>query len=514
MAFNRTENFIRNVTYGAFNRIISILFPFIIRTMIIKFLGEEYLGINSLYSSILQILNLAELGFSTAIVVFMYKPIADKDDTTVCALLNLYRKIYRIIGITILVIGIVLTPFLKYLISGDYPGDINIYLLFLLYLLNTSISYLLFAYKKSLLNAHQRMDLTEKVGGSVRIFISIVQIIVLYYTRDITLYVFTNVICTFLDNIICSYVADKMFPQYKSKGTVEKETRKKIYQNVGALTIQKIGNAVSISLDTVVISAFLGLTTVAIYGNYYYIISAITVFLTLIYGSITAGVGNSIVVESKDKNYQDFITFSFLNTWLVGWCAICLLCLFQPFMMIWMGKSLLFEMHIVILLVLQFYITLIRKVVLTYKDAAGIWKADKFKPLVSCIINLILNIFLVRMIGVEGVIISTIISYFFIELPWETRVLFREYFQKKELHYYFRMGQFSMIFLALALLTYITCALLPIYGVGWFMLRIIICLFLPNLIFILLYRKSAEFRQVELIINRIVNLFVVGKVKS
>jgi O-antigen/teichoic acid export membrane protein len=506
MVFNRTENFKRNVFYGMLNRIISILFPFIIRTMIIIYLGEEYLGINSLFTSILQVLNLAELGFSAAIVVFMYKPIAENDTLKVNALLNLYRKMYRIIGITILVTGICVTPFLKYLISGTYPDDINIYVLFLLYLLNTAISYLLFSYKKSILHAHQRMDLTEKVGGSVRLFISIVQIALLYFTKNITVYVITNVICTLLDNIICSFIVNKKFSEYKGEGKLDKETRKEIFQNVRALTIHKVGNTVSISLDTVVISAFLGLTTVAIYGNYYYIISAITVFLTLIYGSITASVGNSIVIESKDKNYQDFTKFFFLNTWLIGWCAICLLCLLQPFMIIWMGKPLTFEIHIIILLVLQFYITLIRKVVLTYKDAAGIWRADKYKPLVGCIANLILNLYLVRMIGIEGVIISTIISYFFIELPWETHVLFKEYFQRKELQYYFQMAKTTLSFFVISLLTFITCAQLPMNGVGWFILKIIICIFLPNFLFVIIYRRTNQYAQASLILYRLFNL--------
>ena len=503
MSFNRTENFKRNVIYGMLNRIISIVFPFITRTMIIKFLGEEYLGINSLYASILQILNLAELGFSAAIVAFMYKPIAENDNTKVSALLNLYRKMYRIIGLSVLIIGICLMPFLKNLINGTYPNDINIYFLFFLYLLNTSASYLLFAYKKAILNAHQRMDLAEKVAGSVKLFISVVQIIVIYYIKDITVYVFTNVVCTIMENIICSLIVDKNFPQYKTKAKVDKETYKKVYQNVGALTIHKIGSTISISLDTVFISMFLGLTTVAIYGNYIYIISAITVFLTLIYGSITAGVGNSIAVESKNKNYEDFKKFFFLNTWLVGWCAICLLCLFQPFIVMWMGEALKFEMHVVVLLVLQFYITLIRKVVLTYKDAAGIWRADKFKPLVGCIINLVLNIFLVRMIGVEGVVISTIISYFFIELPWETHVLFKEYFKQKEFYYYFQMGKLTLGIFSVALVTYIICAKIPTYGLSWFILRMIVCLIIPNLLFIIIYKRTEEFEQAKLILNRI-----------
>ncbi|AWI06381.1 lipopolysaccharide biosynthesis protein [Clostridium drakei] len=496
MKFERTKNSSRNIIYGIANRIVSILFPFIIRTIIIKVLGEEYLGLNSLFASILQVLNLSELGFGTAMIFSMYEPIAKDNEEEICALLNLYRKIYRLIGVGILFVGLSLLPFIKYIISGSYPKDINIYFLYFLYLVNTSISYLLFAYKKSLLTAHQRSDLIEKVGVSVRIVISIIQLILLIEFKSFILYVISNIVCTVTDNIICSILVDRRYPQYRCRGILNKAVTLVIAKRVGALAFQKIGNTVSTSLDNIIISAFLGLSTVGIYGNYCYIISAITAFLTLIYGAITAGIGNSIIVETKEKNYRDFNKLTFINAWIVGWCSICLVCLYQPFMMIWVGSSLMLEFTTVILLVAYFYITLIRKIVQTYKDADGMWWEDKFRPLVGCGINLIFNIVLVSKIGINGVIISTIISYFFIEMPWETNVLFKNYFQKSELIYYFKLVIYTVVICLVGALTYYVCSMVPGYGVICFISKIIVCVIIPNVIFLIISFRSTEFQYV------------------
>lgn len=499
---SRTQNSLRNIMFGAINRVVSIIFPFIVRTIFIRFLGEEYLGLNSLYSSILQVLNLADLGFASAIVASMYKPIADGDTDKVCALMNLFRKLYKIIGTIILVIGLILTPFIDKLISGEAPSNINLYLLWILYLFNTAISYLFYAYKVSLINANQRSDVTEKIGAACRIIISILQIVVVAVLRSLYLYVLFTIINTVIYNLWCSVECDKRYPQYKCRGELDKNTKLVITKNVAALAIQKIGNTVSVSLDSIIISAFLGLTTVAIYGNYYYIISAVATFINLIYSAITASIGNSIAIEAPEKNMSDLKKFFFLNTWLIGWCCVCFICLFQDFMIIWMGGDLLFGMSIVITLVMRFYFEQIRKVVLTYKDAAGMWWADKWRPLVGCIINLTFNIILVKAIGVAGVMFSTVISYAFVEMPWETHVLFKNYFKKSEKSYYKEMLFTTFKMIIAGTLTYYICTLITVNYILAIVVKLIICIIFTNVTFILLNIKNKDFKSgVELLIR-------------
>ena len=232
MKLNKTKNTIRNLICGIINKLAITIIPFIIRTVIIKKLGSEYLGLSSLFTSILQILNLTELGFSSAIVYSMYKPIANNDKTTVCALLKLYKKIYSFIGIIILILGLMLLPFLNRLINGDVPNDINIYILYLIYLINTVLSYFLFAYKTSLLNAFQRNDIISNVNTVLHIIQSIAQLILLLVYKNYYLYVIIQPIITIFNNLICAIVVRKKYPEYKPEGKVNKEIKKDLRKKV------------------------------------------------------------------------------------------------------------------------------------------------------------------------------------------------------------------------------------------------------------------------------------------
>lgn len=495
MADTRTHNSMRNIVFGLLNRMVSIFFPFIVRTIFIKFLGESYLGLSSLFSSILQVLNLADLGFASAIVASMYKPISDGNVSKVSALLNLYRRIYRIIGVAILLLGCLLTPFVGKLINGEPPEDINIYIIWILYLSNTVVSYLLFAYKVSLINAHQRSDISEKIGTLCRIFISILQIVTIILFKNIYLYVFLIILNSVIYNLWCSRECDKRFPQYRCYGKLDIENKRKITKNVSALALQKIGNTVSTSLDSIVISAFLGLTAVAIYGNYYYIVTSIAIFIGLIYSSITASIGNSIAIETSGKNYADFKKIFFLTIWITGWCCVCLACLFQDFMIVWMGENLMFGMGTVLALIIRFYFEQIRKAVLTYKDAAGIWWADKWRPLIGCLLNLTLNIILVKTIGVAGVMLSTIISYIFVEIPWETHVLFRLYFKKGVQEYYIELIRATVTMVVAGILTYYICTFFCLSHIASIAVKFLICIIVPNGVFAFLNWNNNDFKD-------------------
>lgn len=383
--------------------------------------------------------------------------------------------------------------FIDKFISGTPPAKVNIYVLWFLYLVHTVVSYLFFAYKVSLINAHQRNDITEMIGAICRIVISILQIMVVVVFKSIYLYVLLTIINSIIYNLWCSFECNRHFPQYICAGELDSETKRYITKNIGALALQKIGNTVSVSLDSIVISTFLGLTTVAVYGNYNYIVSAVATFVNLIYSAITASIGNSIAMETPKKNFYDLRKFFFLNIWLIGWCCICFICLFQDFMIVWMGKDLLFGITTVLSLVIRFYFDQIRKVVLTYKDAAGMWWADKWRPLVGCIVNLTLNILLVQIIGVSGVMISTIISYAFVEMPWETHVLFKLYFECSEKNYYIEMITTTLRISIAGGITYYICTLVNVDHIVAIIIKLVVCVILPNAIFILLNIKNRDF---------------------
>ena len=297
----RTRNATRNLIYGMILKIYQILLPFIMRTVIIYTLGVQYLGLNSLFTSVLSVLNLVELGVGSAMVYSMYKPIAEDDEQIICALMRLYKIYYYAIGLIIAIIGIILTPFIPKLISGDVPKDINIYILYLMNLGATVLSYWLFAYKNSILQAHQRTDIVSKVTLVTNTIQYGLQIIALCLFRNYYYFVIAMLAAQALTNVVTAIYADKLYPLFKPKGKLDQNEVKKINQRIKDLFTAKVGTVVVGSVDTVVISAFLGLTVLAVYQNYYYIMNSICGFITVIFASITAGIENSLVTETDKK---------------------------------------------------------------------------------------------------------------------------------------------------------------------------------------------------------------------
>lgn len=492
MKIERTKNTVRNIKHGVFRRIINTILPFFSRTVIIYVLGIEYLGLSSLFTSILGFLSLAELGFGGAITYSMYRPIADNDADKICALLNLYRRIYTIIGTAILVIGLAIMPFLPYIIKGDVPGDINIYILYAIYLSGAVLSYFVFAYKFSLLAAHQRDDINSKVGSIISIISYAVQLSLLYLTKSYYAYIIWLPIFIIITNIIRFIIVRRMYPTYIARGEIAKEERRAISKKVVALFGTKLNSIVLNSADNIVISMFLGIKVVAVYGNYLYIMTAITGFLGILYVSMLAGVGNSIVTESADKNYNDYCKFSFINSWIVGWCSICLLCLYQPFMTLWVGDELTLSIPVMIALVVYFYVYQSRKITLMYKDAAGLWWEDRFRPYVVMSVNIVSNLILVTQIGLLGVVLSTILS-FLIAVPWELYTVFKYVFKRKAKEFYGKYVYYTVSTVLIGALTYLITRQIQGGFLGLLYVGII-CATLPNLIYVVMFHKREEFK--------------------
>ena len=504
MKIERTKNTVRNIIFGVLNKIISIVLPFASRTAIIYVLGTEYLGLSSLFSSILSFLSLAEMGAGNALVFSMYKPVAQDDKPQIRALVNLYRRLFRIIGIVIFVLGLFLLPFLRRLIKGDVPSDINIYLLYLIYLLNACLSYWLYAYKGSVLRAYQRGDVESKIAMLVTPLSYVIMLGCLFLFRNYYAYIIWVPVFSILTNVLqCVYV-NRHFPDLEPEGEVDEETRRSISKKVGALIGTKLNTVVLNAADNIVMSAFKGLTTIAIYGNYHYIMSSVCGFLGIAYSGMLAGLGNSIATESVEKNYRDFIRFSFINSWLVTWCTVCLITLYQPFMRIWVGEELMFPFSMVIYFGLYFYVYMGRKIPVTYKDAAGIWWEDRFRPYVCMVTNLGLNIYLVQVIGVSGIILSTVFSLL-ISVPWENYTIFKYLFHRSSREYYGKMLVYALSMAVGGAACYFFCSLLG-EGIPAFLLRMVICLILPNAVFVLLNCRRWEFRESMDLFQRILKL--------
>lgn len=493
MKIDRTKNASRNIAFGIILKLYQIVCPFIIRTTMIYILGMEYVGLNSLFNSILQVLNLTELGVGTAMVFSMYKPIAEDDQDSICKLMKLYKIYYRGIGIIIAVAGILLTPIVPKLISGEIPLSSNLYYLYWMNLGYTVISYWLFAYKSSILYAHQRTDIVSKVMLFANTCMYAMQLILIVGFKSYYLYLIGMIIGQALTNILTAIVADRMYPQYKPIGKLEKAQIKEINQRVRDLFTSKVGGVIQNSTDSIVISAFLGLNVLAKYNNYYYIINSIFSFMIIFFNAILGGIGNSIILESNKKNYNDLKKIAFITEWLAGFCCCCLLCLYQPFMKIWVGEDNLLSMGIVVCISIYLYILISNQMLCLYKDAAGIWHEDRMRPLITAMVNLGLNLLTVKFLGLYGVVLSTVISMLFIGMPWLISNLFRSVFHQNCSEFVRKMLCYALVSVGISAVTYWICSGIVDKGVVTFIIKLVVCLIVPNVGYLLVYHKYKEF---------------------
>jgi O-antigen/teichoic acid export membrane protein len=496
MKLERTKNAARNVVFDGTMEIVNMIVPFIIRSVMLHFLGTEYLGLNGLFKSLLTFLNLAELGVGSAMVFSMYKPIAEDDTPTICALLRLYRTLYRIIGLAVAAVGLLLMPFLHNLIEGDLPAGMNLYILFLMNLGNTVMTYWLFAYKSSLLQAHQRRDVISKVSLAVRMTEYTLKILILIFTRNYYLYLAVQLVSQLVVNLITAVCASKMYPKYVPSGKLPKEKTLDIFRRVRDLFTSKLSATVFDAADTLVISAFMGLTVLALYQNYYFIITALRMMLVVLLNACMAGVGNKLVTASREANYRDLEKISFLFIWILGVSSSMLLCMYQPFVQIWMGEDNMLATGLVISFVVYYYSMGANKLINMFKDAAGIWRIDRWRPLVAALANLGLNLATVHWLGLYGVLLSSVFSIVVIQIPWLFYNLFREVFPRQY------MGKYIRLFCGLTAVTLVSC------GASWFICSLFalsvwptlivnaaVSFLIPNLLFFVIYWRNPVFRE-------------------
>lgn len=527
--FQRSRNVGRNVIYGLLSRCVSLVLPFIVRTILIYRFGALYLGMNSLLASVFQVLNLAELGFGSAVVYSLYKPVAEGDTDTVCAYLGTYRKVYRIIGLVILGLGLVVLPWFPLLVKDSpMPRNMNLYVWYLIFLANAVVSYLLFGYKTSIPSALQREDLLSKIDTAVLICKSVVQMACLLLTDNFYFYLLASLLFTVLRNLVVSRVVDRRFPGYVCRGSISAEQFGELKLLVGGLALSKFRIASRHAIDSICITAFVSLTMTAVYSNYFLIHSAVVSLSGILCGAMLASVGNSIAAESREKNYRDMRRFNFIYMLLSGWAMICLLCLYQPFVRLWMGgalsggtvaaggalarggvvagETLMLGMPEVVALCLYFYLLKAGDMRWIYHQGAGLWWKARYIVIAEIICNVVLNIVLAKYWGVLGIIVATLISLFFINFIGGAWVLFKEYFQNGKLHEFFAdQAKYFLVTAAVGVVCFSVCEMVAagteISNGGVealnLLLRLFVCTIVTALLYYLVYHRSAQYRDAK-----------------
>ena len=440
-------------------------------------LGSEYLGLNGLFYAILGILSLAELGFGYAVVSHMYKLVATDDHKLFCAYLRFYRGVYRYVGSFIFIAGLCLLPFLRHLIHGNVPPDVNLHIVYVMFLVNSAIGYFFFAYRGSILHAYHSTYIMTYIGIFSSIVEFVVLCLVLYLTHNYYYYLIVVIARTIFENLIVYKATRIYFPDIIPEGDLPQEEKKRIRNDITAIIFHKIGEVVNCYSDNLVISAFIGLTAIGAFGNYMHITTALEGIVMSLCFSMSGGFGNKIHTESREANFELFMKAHRMLMCFIIWCAAMQLALFQPFMILWIRNrpELLCHFLTPLLLVIWFFERKSRDSLVMFKTAAAIWQKDKWKSIVANIANLTMNITFVLTFPdeykLDGVIFSTIISDVLIQVPWESYAVFTSFFGGKEARYYWRrQAMYVLLGIFVCGVTWYVAYLIPVVGfVGFFL---------------------------------------------
>ncbi len=509
----RIEKSLLNVLTGTFGQIISFVLSFAIRTVFIQTLGTIYLGLNGLYTNILSVLNLTELGLGTAIVIELYRTVATNDEEKSKQYLQFYRKAYYFIGICILVIGLLLTPFLQYVINdSDALGMINYKLVFLLYLFNTVFSYFFYAYRDAILCANQQEYKARIITYIFKFIEMILQIITLVLFKNIYIYLVIPIICGCLCTVVKGILIGKWFPFIleKPEGKLSKEELKTTGKNIFSVALYKVSGTVINSTDNIILSSYISIILTGLYSNYLTLTAAVNTILSKLFSAFTASLGNLNVDAGEDveKKYFIFKTLSFMNFWTYSFCAVCFLVLFDPFIYVWIGKKFIMNFPTECAIVCSFLITGLQETVGTHRAAYGLFYKGRYRPIFSVILNIFFSILFVKILpedyGVVAVLLGTIISNIAVSWWFDAYLVYKYAFQKKPWKFYkeFWLRFIFTIILGISLRS--LSEKLPIEG--WVLVIIdgILVTFIYNMIFIGLFRKKEEYNYLKNNILRII----------
>ena len=501
----RTKNSIKNIIMNFLYNLLNYGLRFASRIFFVKTLAEVYLGVNGLLSNVLGILALTELGIGTAIGYSLYDPLAKNDTKKVRSLMQFYKKAYQIIALVVLVLGLILLPFIPYLIK-DTTGIENLSIIYLIFLLNMVIGYL-FSYKRTLINSDQKNYLIVPYTMFFNIITSVLQIVVLLIFKNYIIYLLVQSICTIVENIVINRYIDKKYPYLVSNEEVtpiEKEELSTIKTKIKALLLHKVGSYTLSSTDNLIISKLIGIVVVGIYSNYSLIISMVSSFIYLLISNVISSLGNLIASENPKKCLKVFDEMNFTCFVLYGISSICLINLFNPFIELVFGTNYLLSMLVVYIIVINHYLTGMNNVVISIQTASGLYEKDKYVPLIQSAVNLIISIYLAKKIGLAGVFIGTIISTL-IPLIVKPCIVDKEIFKEK-ISLYFK--DFTIQTIIIVLSAIISAFITKYVNIENAYLNLafllLISIIIPGTLIILIYRKKEAYQNV---ISRVKHIF-------
>lgn len=490
----RTEYSARNISFAMIGRIAALLMGFVSRIVFTHTLDAEYVGVNGLFTDILNVLSLSELGIGTAITYALYKPIAENDREKQKSYMKIYRTFYHVVAVVVLAIGLCLTPFLDSIIKNK-PDIPELTLIYLMYLANSVISYLLI-YKKTLIDAHQQSYIGVIIQTSSWIVQIIIQIVILITTRNFVLYLSIMLLSTLLSNVLISRKADSMYPYLREKNVnpLSSEEKSDIFKNVKAMILHKVGDVAVNNTDNILLASVVGLTAAGKYSNYFLIIESIRGVFVQIFNGITASVGNLGVVENKERVKKIFEGMFFMGHWMYGVTAICLYEILDTFVGLSFGSQYIFGVDITLVLCVNFYVSGMRQATLAFRDSLGLFYYDRYKSICAAIINLAASIVLGRMFGTVGIFLGTFISTMTTSFWVEPYVLYKRRLESSCPKYFVRYFIYALSTAGLWFVCDLICKNVNYGPIATIITRGLICLAIVDLGYFVLFGKTKEFK--------------------
>jgi O-antigen/teichoic acid export membrane protein len=503
---SRLSNVIKNVSFGLLAQGIQMVLGFVSRTIFIQYLAVEYLGVNGLFTNILALLSLAELGITSAIVYSLYQPLAEKDEKKLAGLIGFFSKVYSRIALIVAIIGLALVPFLTSIVENpSQPIADNLYVIYLLFLFNTVSAYFM-QYKLSLFHADQKSYVISKNNTLLFLLQSLAQIVVLILFKNFIAYLLVQSVFQLVSNFVISRKVAQHYPflkVYKNE-VIADEAKQKIYSNVKSTGLVKVGGLLVNSTDNLFLNYFSGLIQVGFLSNYVLLTGLASGLIMQVFSGLTGSIANINVTESKEKQTNTFHIVNFANFWIFGLATIGIVFLINDFILLWIGEKFVLSQNVVLALALNFYIFGMQNAVWTFKSTFGFFKQGQYLVLLTALINVIFSFIFGYFYGLFGILIATAVARLLTNAWYDPYIVFTLGLKQNPLSYLKKYITYLIVIMVSLIVLFGMDYYFPITGLIGLMWKILLCIFIPNGIIYLVFKNTIEFKNLILILKAVV----------
>ena len=495
---SRTKKTIINTAFSIASQALTIVLSFVLRTAFIKILGDQYTGVASVFTTILTMLSLSELGFATAVATALYRPLRENDQKLIQQLMDFYKKAYQLVALMIFTLGICLIPFLQYLIKDVPDIKENITVIYVFYIIKTAASYLMI-YKTTLLRADQKLFVVKKLEMLCQLIRYAVEVIVLLLFREYMTYLVIEIVATILQNYIVTKRAEKEYPHAfeKPEEKLPRETIISLLKDVKGLSMYKLSGTIGNSIDTMLISAFINTSSVTVVGNYSHIKNHIQKVLMQFYSAVIPSVGNLAVENNAKKQQNVFNRLFYISFIMVNFCSVSMFVLFKPFLKVWLGERYILGQHISFVIAFDFFLYILLQAIASFRTANGLFVKGQYRPLITAIVNVIFSVLLIHKFGIFGTIFATVVARFLTQW-YDPYLLYKHIFHDSFAKFYVKYWIYIGLFVSGALLTDFAAEAIAVenkllnLAVG-----VVLCMIIPNGWVLLWTHRTEEFAFVK-----------------